>query len=351
VQDQNRIVTATHAHLFLDIHRYSRMLEERGEGGILKILRPYERIVRAALPRKSAEVDHYGDGFHLVFPTASQAVFTAVAIANALERHNARHPEVPLPVKLAIEAGQSLRRNGSYVGNAVAVAAHLVGLAEPGQILVADGAAGLLRTNKATPLRDLGIWKIRGAEGVHVYEARTPDPKADGTTRPRRLLATALHTDIVDSTATARARRGTDGWKDMFEQHHAIIRQELRRHGGVEVDTAGDGFFATFDMPSQAIDSALAMRDRIRTEVGIEIRVGVHTGECEVIAGKVGGMAVVIGGRIRDGAGAGDVLVSRTVKDLLLGSPYAFTARGPRALKGVPGEWEIYAVEPASAEA
>jgi len=344
-------VTATHTHVFVDINGYSRMLEDRGESGILKVLRPYERIVRAALPRKSAEVDHYGDGFHLVFPTASQAVVTAIAIANALQRHNARHPEVLLPVKLAIEAGQSIRRNGSFVGNAVAVAAHLVGLAEPGQILVADGAAGLLRTNKATPLRDLGVWKIRGAENVHVYEARQPDPKADGAIRPRRLLATALHTDIVRSTETAAARRGHAGWKDMFEQHHAIVRQELRLHGGVEVDTAGDGFYATFDMPSRAIDCAFAMRDRIRAEVGIDIRSGVHTGECEVIASKVGGMAVVIGGRIRDGAGGGDILVSRTVKDLLLGSPYAFAARGRKALKGVPGEWEIYAVEPAAPEA
>jgi class 3 adenylate cyclase len=344
-------VTATHAHLFVDINGYSRMLEDRGERGILKVLRPYERIVRAALPRKSAEVDHYGDGFHLVFPAASQAVVTAIAIANALQRHNARHPEVPLPVKLAIEVGQSIRRNGSFVGNAVAVAAHLVGLAEPGQILVAEGAAGLLRTSKATPLRDLGVWKIRGAENVHVYEARRPDPRADGTTRQTRLLATALHTDIVRSTETAAARRGQAGWKDMFEQHHAIVRQELRLHGGVEVDTAGDGFYATFDMPSRAIDCAFAMRDRIRAEVGIDIRAGVHTGECEVIAGKVGGMAVVIGGRIRDGASAGEVLVSRTVKDLLLGSPYAFAARGVKALKGVPGEWEIYAVEPATPEA
>jgi class 3 adenylate cyclase len=341
-------VTATHAHLFLDINGYSRMLEERGETGILKALRPYERIVRAALPKKSAEVDHYGDGFHLVFPTASQAVVTAIAIADALQRHNARHPDIQLPVKLAIEAGQTIRRNGAFVGNAVAVAAHLVRVAEPGQVLVADGAAGLLRTTKATPLRDLGVRTVGGASSVHVYEARGPDPSADGAVRQKRILATALHTDIVQSTATAAARHGQAGWKDMFEQHHAIVRQELRSHGGVEVDTAGDGFYATFDMPSRAIDCAFAMRDRIRAEVGIDIRAGVHTGECEVIAGKVGGIAVVIGGRIRDGAGGGDVLVSRTVKDLLLGLSYTFTSRGPKALKGVPGEWEIYAVEPAA---
>lgn len=182
-----------------------------------------------------------------------------------------------------------------------------------------------------------------------MVEARPPDPNPSGSRHPKRLLATALHTDIVQSTATAVSRKGEDGWKDMFERHHAIAREELRRHGGTEVDTAGDGFYATFDMPSQAIDCAFAMRDRIRSEVGIEIRAGVHAGECEIVAGKVGGMAVVIGGRIRDGAGGGDVLVSRTVVDLLLGSPYTFTPRRPKALKGVPGEWEIYAAEPVAA--
>jgi class 3 adenylate cyclase len=344
-------VSATYAHVLLDLAGYSGMLEQRGERGITAVMRPYERIVRAKLPRKGAEADHHGDGFHLVFSTASEAVAIAVAIANELQRHNARRPELPLPVRFAIEAGQATRRHGAFVGNALVMAVHLVAHAEPGQVLVGDGAAALLRSDKTAPLRDLGVWQLRGVEGLHVYEARGPDPTPDGPRPPRRLLATALHTDIVQSTATAAARRGQGGWKDMFERHHAIVRQELRRHGGVEVDSAGDGFYATFTMPSRAIDCAFAMRDRIRAEVGIEIRAGVHTGECEVIAGKVGGMAVVIGGRIRDGAGGGDVLVSRTVKDLLLGSAYAFTARGSKALKGVPGEWEIYAVEPAVAEA
>lgn len=337
---------AVRTHVLIDLFGYTGMVAEGGHGGILKVLRPYERIVRAALPRRSAEVDHIGDGFHLVFANPGEAVTTAIAIADGLRHHNERHPELSLPVRFGIETGESTRRNQAYVGYAIHVAARLLSRAEAGQVVLGDGAAAVLKANRALPLRDLGVWRPRGIDAVHVYEARPPDPRADGG-RPERLLATALHTDIVASTATASARPGQDGWKVMFEQHHAIAREELRRHGGVEVDTAGDGFYATFDMPSRAIDCAFAIRDRIRAEVGIEIRAGVHTGECEVIAGKVGGMAVVIGGRIRDGAGGGDVLVSRTVKDLLLGSPYLFTARGPKALKGVPGEWEIYAVEPA----
>lgn len=336
---------AVRTHVLIDLFGYAGMVEERGDSGILKVLRPYERIVRAALPRRSAEVDHIGDGFHLVFATPAEAVTTAIAIADGLQRHSQRHPDVGLPVRFGIEAGASTRRNRAYVGHAISVAARLLSRAEVGQVMVGDGAAAVLKANRALPLRDLGVWRPRGIDAVHVYEARPPDPNADGARRPKRLLATVLHTDIVASTATARSRPGQQGWKDMFEQHHAIARQELRRHGGLEVDTAGDGFYATFDMPSQAIDCAFAMRERIRAEVGIEIRAGVHTGECETIAGKIGGVAVVIGGRIRDGAGGGDVLVSRTVVDLLLGSPYAFTARGPKALKGVPGEWEIYAAE------
>ena len=340
----------TRTHVFLDMAGYSRMFEERGEAGIGKLLRPYERIVRSALPRVSAEADHVGDGFHLLFSTPGEAVTTAIAIADALQRHNARRPDLSLPVKLALEAGQEIRRGGLFLGNAILVAARLVSRAEPGQILVGEGAAALLRNNKAIPLRDLGVWKPKGLAAVHVYEARGPDPTADGPRRSERLVATAFHTDIVESTTTGAAR-GERGWRDMFERYHAIVREELRQHDGVEVDTAGDGFYATFSIPSRAIDCAIGMRDRLRRELSIEVRTGIHTGECEVVAGKLGGMAIVIGGRVKDRAGGGDVLVSRTVRDLLVGSRFAFVGRGSAVLKGVPGEWEIYAVEPAIAEA
>lgn len=341
-------MAATYAHLFTDIAGYSRMFEERGVDEMSKVMRTYERIVRSALPRKRAEADHIGDGFHLVFPTASEAIVVAREIADELQRQNTRRLAVPLRVRFAVEAGQASRRRGVLVGDAVMVAAHMIGHADPGQVLVGEGAWGLLPSKERTSLRDLGVWQLGRIAGLHIHEARPPDPTADGKRHPKRVLATALHTDIVASTSTGVARKGQDGWKDMFEKHHAIVRQELHRHGGVEVDTAGDGFYATFDMPSNALDCAFAMRARIRSEVGIEIRAGIHTGECEVIAGKIGGMAVVIGGRIKDGAGGGEVLTSRTVKDLLLGMPYAFTPRGSASLKGVPGEWDIYAVEPSA---
>ena len=157
-----------------------------------------------------------------------------------------------------------------------------------------------------------------------------------------RFLATTLFTDIVNGTEKAAAL-GDRGWQRLIEQHHAAIRAELRRFRGTEIDTAGDGFFATFDGPARAVRCATASRDAVRP-LGIEIRAGVHTGECEIIAGKVGGLSVIIGARVKEQAGPGEVLVSNTVKDLVAGSGIAFADRGVCYLKGVPGEWRLYAV-------
>lgn len=157
-----------------------------------------------------------------------------------------------------------------------------------------------------------------------------------------RFLATILFTDIVEGTRTA-AELGDRRWRELIERHHAIVREQLRRHRGREIDTAGDGFFATFDGPARAIRSAAAARDQVRS-LGIEIRAGLHTGECEVIAEKVGGIAVIIGARVKEQAGPSEVLASSTVKDLVAGSGIEFEDRGPHTLKGVPGEWRLYRV-------
>ena len=126
-------------------------------------------------------------------------------------------------------------------------------------------------------------------------------------------------------------------------KHHAAIRGQLGRFRGQEVDTAGDGFFATFDGPARAIRCAFAIRDAL-TELGLEVRAGLHTGECELLDGKVGGIAVHIGARVAAEAEPGEVLVSSTVKDLVAGSGIEFEDRGEAELKGVPGEWRLFAV-------
>ncbi len=172
-----------------------------------------------------------------------------------------------------------------------------------------------------------------------------------------RMLATVLFTDIVDSTATAAvmgdanwrrllaraAELGDGAWRTVVASHHEIVRRELARFGGIEVDTAGDGFLATFDGPARAVRCAQAI-GAVIGELGLEVRAGVHTGEVETIDGKVGGIAVHVGARIGALAGPSEVLASSTVKDLVAGSGLAFEDAGDHELKGVPDRWHLYRV-------
>ena len=162
-------------------------------------------------------------------------------------------------------------------------------------------------------------------------------------TEPDRMLATVLFTDIVGSTAKA-IELGDRAWRELLERHHALIRRELVRFRGAELDVAGDGFFARFDGPARAVRCACAISERVG-ELELEIRAGLHTGECELMDGKVGGIAVHIGARVAKEARPGEVLVSSTVKDLVAGSGLRFRERGTAELKGIPEEWRLYAVE------
>jgi pimeloyl-ACP methyl ester carboxylesterase len=157
-----------------------------------------------------------------------------------------------------------------------------------------------------------------------------------------RVLATVLFTDIVGSSERA-TELGDRRWRELLEAHHAAVRRELERFRGRELDTAGDGFLASFDGPARAIRSARAAVDAVRG-VGLDIRAGVHTGECEVIGEKLAGIAVHIGARVAGQARPGEVLVSSTVRDLVAGSGLEFEDRGQTALKGIPGEWRLFAV-------
>jgi class 3 adenylate cyclase len=157
---------------------------------------------------------------------------------------------------------------------------------------------------------------------------------------PDSVLATVLFTDIVGSTEQAAAL-GDRAWRGLLERHHALVRRELARFRGEERDTAGDGFFATFDGPARAIRCAQALVAGVR-DLGLELRAGVHTGECELHDGKVAGLAVSIGARVAAAAEASEVLVSQTVKDLVAGTGLVLEDRGERELKGVPGSWRLY---------
>jgi class 3 adenylate cyclase len=155
-----------------------------------------------------------------------------------------------------------------------------------------------------------------------------------------RVLATVMFIDIVESTARAAAL-GDQRWRELLARYYDLVRKELVAFRGREVKTVGDGLLATFDGPARAIRCACGLRDKVR-EVGLEVRTGLHTGECELIGNDVGGLAVHIGARVANEANAAEVLVSSTVKDLVVGSGIKFVDRGTHTLRGVPGEWHLF---------
>ena len=207
---------------------------------------------------------------------------------------------------------------------------------------VAERVAGARRV-EVEGLRDWFSWADPERNAILLRETHQFLETLSAPREPDRVLATVLFTDIVGSTARA-AELGDAAWSELLARHHTLVRGELVRYRGEEHDTAGDGFFATFDGPGRAIECACAIRDAVRA-LDLEIRAGLHTGECERVDGKLGGIAIPTGARIAALAEPGEVLVSSTVRDLVAGSGIAFEERGRQELKGVPGEWRLYAVQ------
>jgi class 3 adenylate cyclase len=189
------------------------------------------------------------------------------------------------------------------------------------------------------PGRDHSPWYERPDEILGEVEEFLTGARA--APEPDRVLATVLFTDIVESTRAA-AEAGDASWRATLERHQTAVREALVHFGGKEVKTIGDGFLATFDGPARAIRCARRILDSSR-EMGLGVRAGVHTGECEVMGDDIGGIAVHIAARVSSLAGQGEVLVSRTVKDLVAGSGIAFEDRGTHEMKGVPDDWQLYA--------
>lgn len=207
-------------------------------------------------------------------------------------------------------------------------------------------SVGAQMLDLARRIRDARALELPG-EGLDAFSSIAQEVEAFlvGTrveSMPDTVLATILFTDIVGSTERAVAL-GDHAWRALLEDHHVLARRELARFRGVELDTAGDGFFARFDGPARAISCARAMVGAMG-ELGLEVRAGLHTGECELHDGKITGIAVNIGARVAAAAGPAEVLVSGTVKDLVAGSGIEFEERGVHELKGIPGQWRLYAV-------
>jgi uncharacterized protein (TIGR00369 family) len=213
-----------------------------------------------------------------------------------------------------------------------------------GRLLRAE-ARGVIR-GRGLAIADIDVYD---AGGQLVASARGTAQVIDSSKRQKpkvseakRVLATLLFTDIVGSTEHAR-RLGDAGWRAALSQHHHAVRAEIARCEGIEVDTAGDGFFVRFDSPARALDCARAAREAVK-RLGIDIRAGIHTGECELQGRALTGMAVHVAARIQGLAGSGDILVSSTVKDIVAGSNARFEDRGQHSLKGMPGEWRLFSL-------
>ena len=220
-------------------------------------------------------------------------------------------------------------------------------LAAPGRREPAEYVASRIRGGELVVLpsvRGAFTWLDAEAHERAMAETERFVARVSRGRSPDRVLATVLFTDIVGSTDRA-ARLGDRRWREMLERHHAIVRRRLAEFRGDELDTAGDGFLAAFDGPGRAIECALAVAHEMLA-LGLEIRAGVHTGECERLDGKLAGIAVAVGARIASTAAPGEVLVSGTVQDLVAGSRLTFEDRGLHELKGVPGTWRLAAVVP-----
>lgn len=245
-----------------------------------------------------------------------------LAFANVLAETDVRHVLAAIRVPTLVLTNEALKEmhpTTRYVADRIPTA----------RIAILPGGDATMLVGDPEPM----LHEVR----AFVEEVRALPPE-----EPDRVLATVLFTDIVGSTALA-ADLGDARWREVLSEHHARVRRELARFRGRELDTAGDGFFATFDGPARAIRCACAVRDSVR-ELGVEIRAGLHAGECELLDDKVTGIAVSLGARVAAQAAPGEVLVSSTVKDLVAGSGIDFVDRGAAELKGIPGEWRLFAV-------
>ena len=287
---------------------------------------------------------HWGDGSCITFLAPSLANDQSfLAWAGALERNAITPGAVPSVVRqmgrndvrsvlplIGVPTLVIRRRDEGWIDRRHAD--YVVSRVPDARLVEVSGADGLVLAGDVNEVVDAVEEFVTGTRRSYSLE---------------RVLATVLFTDIVDSTRRA-ATLGDARWMELLEEHKALVRAQIARYGGREVKTMGDGFLVTFDGPARAVRCAIAIAEATH-ETGLDVRAGVHTGECDFTSGDVSGIAVHIASRVLGYAGPGEVIVSRTVVDLVAGSQLGFEERGTHELKGVPGQWQLYAaaVEPA----
>jgi class 3 adenylate cyclase len=322
------------------------------------VLDTHRTLLRAAFTAYEGwEVDTQGDSFFVVFRRATQAVATAVQIQRALA--TASWPQGgAVRVRIGIHTGEPIRTTEGYTGLDVIRGARIKEAGHGGQVLLSASTAAIVQDALLDELglRDLGAHRLKSLpRPERIFQLLIPGLSADfpplqtldaraglrSGSAGERVLTTVLITDIAGATECLVAL-GDRHYREVLVQHRVLVRRELAHYGGHEVETTGDGFFATFDTPASAVRGACAIREALK-ELEIEVRIGVHTGEVEYEEESLIGITVHISFRVANLADPGEVLVSSTVRDLMAGSGITFTDRGTHILKGIPGEWRLFA--------
>jgi class 3 adenylate cyclase len=322
------------------------------------VLATHRTLLRTAFTAHEGwEVDTQGDSFFVVFPRATQAVAAAVQIQRAL----ATEPWPPggaVRVRIGMHTGEPIQTTEGYTGLDVIRAARIKEAGHGGQVLLSASTAAIVQDALLDELRlrDLGAHRLKGLlRPERIFQLVIPGLPGDfpplqtldsragsqSGSEGSRVLTTVLFMDIAGSTERLLAL-GDRRWRELRAQHKALVRRDLARYGGHEVESVGDSFLATFDSPASAIRCACAICDAVKA-LGIAVRAGVHAGEIEHTGEDLTGITVYIGAKLTEMADPGEVLVSSTVKDLVAGSGIAFTARGTHTLRGLPGEWPLFA--------
>jgi class 3 adenylate cyclase len=321
------------------------------------VLETHRTLLRAAFTAYEGwEVDTQGDSFFVVFLRATQAVAAAVQSQRALA--TASWPQGgAVRVRIGIHTGEPIRTTEGYTGLDVIRGARIKETGHGGQVLLSASTAAIVQDALADELglRDLGTHRLKSLPRperlfqllipglpVDFPPLQTLDARAGlrSGAAGERVLTTVLITDIAGATERLVAL-GDRHWREVLAQHRVLVRRELAHSGGHEVEIAGDGCLATFDTPASAVRCACAMREAVK-DLGLEVRIGVHTGEVEHEEERLIGITVHIGFRVATLAGAGEVLVSNTVKELVAGFGITFTERGTHILRGIPGEWRLF---------